>query len=113
MTGSRRANVGRGRLPARLRPLFWDHDFAHLSWAADADLITGRVLAHGDWEALRWLLRTRSRPGLREWIERRRGAGLSARQLRFWEIILGLPRREVSAWLADPARQVWEGRRRA
>src|SRR5437870_3236100 len=101
------------RLSPRLRPLFWDYDFARLSWEADADLIIGRVLAAGDWEAVRWLLRRLSKPALRDWLTGRRGAGLSARQLRFWEVILGLPRRQVNAWLNDPARQVWEGRRRA
>jgi hypothetical protein len=100
-------------LPRRLRPLFWDYDFARLSWKADTDLIIARVLAVGDWESVRWLLRVLSRPALREWLERRRGAGLSARQLRFWQVILGLPRRQVDSWLADPGRQVWEGRRHA
>ena len=38
------------------------------------------------------------------------GAGLSARQLRFWELILELPHREVNAWLAEPARRIWEAR---
>jgi hypothetical protein len=84
-----------------------------LTWEADTDQIVGRILAAGDWEALRWLLRRLPRPALRDWLERRRGAGLSARQLRFWEVVLRLPRRQVDSWLADPARQVWEGRHRA
>jgi hypothetical protein len=49
---------------------------------------------------------------LRQWLQRRRGAGLSSRHLRFWELILELPRREVNAWLAQPGRQAWEGRNR-
>jgi hypothetical protein len=101
------------RLPRRLRPLFWDHDFARLTWEADADLIVGRILAAGDWEAVLWLLGVLPKPDLRVWLEGRRGAGLSARQLRFWELILGLPHRRVNTWLADPARGVWEGRRHA
>ena len=104
--------VPRG-LPRRLRPLFWDHDFARLTWEADAGLVIGRILAAGDWEAVRWLLRRLPKPALRDWLERRPRPGLSARQLRFWEIVLGLPCRQVDTWLADPARQVWEGRRRA
>ena len=39
------------RLSRRLRSLFWDHDFAELTWEADSDLIIGRILAAGDWEA--------------------------------------------------------------
>jgi hypothetical protein len=100
-------------LPRRLRPLFWDYEFAKLTWKADSDLIIGRILAVGDWESLRWLLRRLPKPALRAWLQQRQGAGLSARQLRFWEIIVAVPRREVNSWLANPARQVWEGRRRA
>jgi hypothetical protein len=101
------------RLPQRLRPFFWDHDFTRLTWDTDADLITGRILAAGDWEAVRWLLRLLPRTALSAWLERRGGAGLSARQLRFWEIILPLPRPLVDEWLANPTRRVWEGRRHA
>lgn len=103
----------RVRFPRSLRPLFWDHDFARLTWEADAELVIGRILAAGDWQAVLWLLRLLGKPALRDWLERRRGAGLSARQLRFWEVILDLPRRQVNAWLADPGRLVWEGRRHA
>jgi hypothetical protein len=97
-------------LPQRLKPLFWDHHFARLTWDADADLITSRILAAGDWDSVRWLRRSLGDEALRSWLERRRGAGLSARQLRFWELVLNLSHREVKAWLADRERQVWEGR---
>jgi hypothetical protein len=101
------------RLPRRLRPLFWDYDFARLTWKADADLSVGRILTAGDWEAVHWLLGVLPKPALRDWLEPRRGAGLSARQLRFWELLLGLSHRQVNTWLADPARRLWEGRRHA
>jgi hypothetical protein len=100
-------------LPPCLRPLFWDHDFTRLSWESDRDLIAGRILTAGDWKAVCWLRRRMGKAELRAWLERRRGTGLSARQLRFWETILGLPHRQVSAWLADPGRQVWDQRRHA
>ena len=108
---ARSANRAR-RLPIGLRPLFWDHDFARLSWQTDADLITGRILTVGDWDAIRWLLLRLGKPALRAWLTHRRGAGLSARQLRFWETILELPRRQVNRWLRAPGRQVWEKRNR-
>ena len=100
------------RLPRTLRPFFWDHDFARLSWKADRDLIIGRILDVGDWESIRWLRWRLPDPELRTWLVHRRGAGLSNRHLRFWELILKLPHRQVNAWLADPARQIWEGRNR-
>lgn len=98
------------RLRPALRPLFWDHDFRRLNWEADRDLIVGRVLAAGDWSAVRWLYRRLGAAALRRWLVRRRGAGLSPRQLRFWETILHLPHRQVNAWLARPDRQTWDRR---
>ena len=98
------------RLPHRLRPLFWDYDFARLSWKADRDRIIARILAVGNWDAIRWLRRRVPDAELRAWLQHRRGAGLSNRHLRFWELILGLPHLQVNAWLADPARQIWENR---
>jgi hypothetical protein len=106
-------SAGAVRLSKRLRPLFWDHDFGQLTWEADSELIIGRILAAGDWEAIQWLRRLLSGPVLRDWLVRRRGAGLNSRQLRFWELVLGLPHRLVNTWLRDPGRQVWEGRRHA
>lgn len=98
------------RLPRTLRRFFWDYDFARLTWKADRDLIIGRILAVGNWVAIRWLCRRVPDAELRSWLQKRRGAGLSNRHLRFWELILGLPRRQVNAWLADPARRIWEAR---
>lgn len=99
-----------GRLPRLLRPLFWEYHFAQLTWKADADLIIGRILTAGTWETIQWLRRRVPNSALKAWLEHRRGAGLSARQLRFWELLLELPHRQVNAWLRDPGRQLWEGR---
>ena len=99
-------------LPSRLEPLFWEHDFSQLRWDADRDLIIGRILTAGDWESIKWLVEQLGRPALRVWIEERRGRGLDPQQLRFWEVVLGLPHRKVSKWIEaiDP---VWAGRRGA
>lgn len=110
MKNPQRGSSSHVKLPQNLRPLFWDHDFARLCWTADRDLIIGRVLAVGNWESLRWLRRRVPKPVLGEWIMLRQGAGLSARQLRFWELILKLPHAVVNSWLADPARRIWEAR---
>lgn len=99
-----------GRLPRFLQPLFWEYDFAQLSWKADTNLIIGRILTDGGWDAIQWLRRRLPNAELKDWIEHRRGAALSARQLRFWELILELPHRKVNAWLREPSRQLWEGR---
>ena len=98
------------KLPEFLQPFFWDDDFDSLTWEDDREFITARVLSSGDWRALTWL---RSRAGdgsLREWIERHEGRGLGPERLRFWQIVLGLPRRQVNIWLAAERQTVWERR---
>jgi uncharacterized protein DUF6922 len=65
----------RGRkLPERLRPLFWDYRFGILRWETDREIVISRVLAHGDWDAIRWLRRRAGETALKEWLVRRRGA---------------------------------------
>lgn len=106
-----RARKRRGRkLPARLRPLFWEYRFGVLRWETDQELVIGRVLAHGDCAAIRWLRRRAGDAAVAEWLVRRRGGGLSPETLRYWQVILALPRRMVNAWLADPRRSVWDQR---
>ena len=97
-------------LPALLRPLFWDYDFKTLTWDDDRDLIIARVLASGTWEAITWLRACLGDRALREWIERHRGGGLSPRQLRFWELMLNLPHRQVNVWLRAERRKIWDQR---
>jgi hypothetical protein len=99
-------------LPRWLRPLFWEYRFDRLRWERDQHLVIGRVLASGEWTAVQWLRRRLGPERLREWLVRRRGAGLAPRQLRFWELILELPPRLVNEWLADPGRQPWDRRGR-
>lgn len=100
----------KSELPDSLRSFFWDYDFDVLTWENDHDLIIKRILTSGDWKAITWL---RSRAGdqsLREWIIQHQGDGLNRQKLRFWELILGLPHRQVNTWLANERRKVWEKR---
>jgi hypothetical protein len=99
------------RLPVALRSLFWEYDFRNLTWKSDRELITARVQAHGDWDAIQWLRAQCGDSGLRDWLVGRQGGGLQPRQLRFWEVLLDIPHEQVSAWLADQKRSVWDQRR--
>jgi hypothetical protein len=49
---------------------------------------------------------------LRQYLYQRCGRGLSRRQLRYWQLILDLPGRDVDAWLDLPGRQIWDNRGR-
>lgn len=107
-----RARSPRRSLPQELKRFFWDYDFGRLSWEKDRDFVIGRVLSAGDWGAIRWLLGELGPEELRRWIESCSGRGLEPRQLRFWEVILRIPHRRVSEWIAagDPAWQHRLGR---
>jgi hypothetical protein len=98
------------QLPRLLRMFFWDCDFDALSWERDCDFITGRILTHGTWKAVIWLRSVAGDQALREWIMHQQGRGLSPQQIRFWELILGLPRREVNSWLETQPRRFWDRR---
>ena len=100
----------RSRLPALLQPFFWDYDFKTLTWEDDRNLIMARVLTSGTWETITWLHTRLGDQALRERIECHRGGGLSPRQLRFWELMLNLPHRQVNAWLRAEGRQIWDQR---
>jgi len=101
---------GRGGIPERLRPLFWDVDFDELRWPRDLDQVTLRVLTDGDWESIRWLRSTLTDQGLRRWLLAREGRGLDPRRLRFWQLVLGLPKRRVDAWVSAMRSDPWHGR---
>lgn len=99
-----------GRLPSWLSSYFWDYSFAKLSWEADRDLITRRLLTEGSWEAVTWLRKHLGDDGLRHWLIAHRGRGLSPRQLSFWSLILNLPSKEVAAWIHTSRNSPWSQR---
>lgn len=101
---------GKNRLPERLRPFFWDYRFSQLSLGKDRDLIIRRLLSNGSWEAVSWLRRRVGDPEIRAWLISHRGRGLSPRQLRFWEVLLELPSRQVSQWVRNAKNGVWGNR---
>ncbi len=99
-------------LPESLRPLFWDCDFDRLDWREHHDFVMHRVLAEGTWEAVCWLRREVGDSPLREWILRHQGRSLSPQQLRYWQLVLDLPKDAVDAWLRSEERSIWEQRPR-
>ncbi len=104
--------VASDRLPEILRPLFWDSDFERIAWRDHRDYVIRRVLSAGSWDAICCLRAWLDNSALRQWIEQHEGRGLSSRQLRFWEVVLDLPRPLVDVWLESEGRRIWEGRGR-
>jgi hypothetical protein len=97
-------------LPELLRPLFWDTDFASLDWEGDRNLVVRRILQSGSWPAIRWLRATMGDAAIREWLMAHTGSRLSPRQLRYWELVLDLPAKQVDIWVSLARKNPWERR---
>lgn len=98
------------KLPETVRPLFWDCDFDQLGLSKHHAFVVQRILSVGPWDAVRWLRRQIGDDSVRAWIETHQGRGLSPPQLRFWELVLGLPAEQVDRWLNCAQRQLWDRR---
>jgi hypothetical protein len=96
---------------ASLRPeLLWDVADDAVDRVRHRAFLVGRVLGHGSVDEIRALRRDLGDAELREHLLRSRGRRVDRRRLRYLEAILDLDRAAVDAWLADPARRVWDGR---
>jgi hypothetical protein len=96
---------------AQLRPtLLWDVAPDAVDPKAHRSFLVGRVLGDGSVDDLCALRRDLGDAPIREYLTRTRGRRVDRRRLRYLEAILDLRRAEVDAWLADPARRIWDGR---
>jgi len=100
----------RDDLPECVRSLLHDVDVEQVDPLRDRDFLVERALTDGSWEAILWARKLVGDSGIRELIRRTRGRRLSSRQLRFWQVVLDLSEEEVSAWISNPARAIWEQR---
>ncbi len=101
---------GSSPLPQSLREYFWDTPFDQLSWERDRDLVIRRVLTAGSWDTIFWLRRQAGDAALRDWLIAHRGRGLTGRQLRFWSLVLKVPRRQANAWVEAARSGPWSRR---
>jgi uncharacterized protein DUF6922 len=97
-------------LPESVTSLLWDTDPGAVTWEAHRDFLVGRVLAHGDWNALCWLRKAAGDEAIRAWVVATRGRRLAREQIRFWQLLLDLPEPLVQGWLDLPERRVWDER---
>ena len=95
------------KLPKCLRPLFWDCRFSSLNGEGDGDFVAYRILECGDWPSLVWLCRQAGEESLRSLVCQNRGRGLDLEQLRFWQAIWNLPKREVDRWIREESDSTW------
>lgn len=97
-------------LPETLHHLFWDYDPERLSWEQSRHTIVLRLLQSGGMRAVRWLRERMTDDEIREFLTRRRGRGIDPRRLRFWSLVVGIPRDEVDAWVEAARQNPWYNR---
>jgi hypothetical protein len=101
---------GRIKLPASLMKHFQEYDSARLSWTHSRHTIVLRLLQAGGLEAVLWLREHMTDEEIQDFITRRRGRGIEPRRLRFWGIVLNIPRPQVDDWIAAVRSDPWQRR---
>jgi hypothetical protein len=76
-------------LPPGVARLLWDVEVSQLDLLAHADYILERIMARGDWEAMKWLRAVYS-DQVRASFLMRRGRRLSPRDRAYWELVSGV-----------------------
>ena len=97
-------------LPKSLQKYFWEYSFKDLSWSKDHDLIIRRLLTDGSWESILWLRKRIGDDSLRRWLITHQARGLSPRQIRFWSLVLDLPKLRVETWAQTARSFPWSQR---
>jgi len=99
-------------LPSAVSDLLWDVAPGEVRLPRHRDFLIGRILARGTWAAVQWLRRELGDAEIAEYVQRTRGRLLSPRQLRFWELVLGLDENAVSGWIAErrDGSKLWDRR---
>ena len=95
------------KLPSEIRKLFWEYDIRTISWEKDRDLIVNKILHYGSWDAVLWLRAQFPAEALRDWLIERNGNGLDAKRLKYWELMLDIPKRTVDGWIAHVNENPW------
>lgn len=97
-------------LPKELWGYFWDYPHDRLSLENDHHTIVLRLLQVGGLDAIRWFRSSVDEDFLRSLLIRRKGRGIDPKRLRFWGLMLDLPRKEVDAWIAAQRDNPWYNR---
>jgi hypothetical protein len=100
------------RWPQDVQRLFWDRDLASIGPRRHRAFVIQRILSSGGIGPFLWLKALASTEELRLHIEGREGREIEPRRLRYFELVLGLRRAEVSAWIRRQRRSPTLGQRR-
>ncbi len=81
-------NLTAGQLPNSLRSFFWDVDIDKISTVESAHFIIGRLMEHGDENAVQFLFKSYRRDQLVHALKTSRT--ISRRSRVFWQILLDM-----------------------
>jgi len=99
-------------IPAGVRELMWEYDQAFLSASPDIpQAVIERVMAHGRWAEMQWLLSNVSRPRLKRFLVDRGSRVLPAREVSFWALACDVPESTAARWRrkAHQREKSWRG----
>lgn len=107
-----REEQGTDVLTEDIQHYFWDYDADSLSWEGSRHTIVLRLLQSGGMDAVKWLMSHMSDDEIRDFLVRREGRGIDPRRLRFWSVVLDIPRSQVDRWIAAARSNPWNRRTR-
>ncbi len=93
-------------IPEHLRQYFQEYT-EDLDWERSRHTIILRLLQAGGMDAVVWLRSRMSDEEIREFLVRRQGRGIEPRRLRFWGLVLKLPRNDVDRWIGTARANPW------
>ena len=99
-------------IPEVVRRLLWEYDTADPEVLERVErVLLERVMARGDWDAMRWLLGSFSSERLRAFLEGRGRRVLPPRELRFWSWVCGVDDDEAASWVGQAREReaAWRG----
>jgi len=94
-------------LPTHLERYFWEYDVERLRRGVSLDTLLLRLMEAGGWDGITWLRNEMGEEILRDFLTRRGGRGVSPKRLRFWGLVLGLPRELVDPWVEAQRNSLW------
>ena len=100
------------QIPDFLRRFFWEYDPRALDVERHADVIMGRIMERGNWDAMRWLRQTYPVERLRRFLEMRGQRMLPPRELNYWALICDIPADIRQHWLKQARNRhtIWNDR---
>ena len=84
------------KLPSRLKPLFWSHNFDSLDLNKNKKLIIVQIINYGSWEDWRWLVKIYGKTEIKKTIEHSTATEFRKQALHLAATLLTIPENKLS-----------------